>query len=118
VNSYAEDMPSFEDFMIEYNNKYYCSNNEYISCMKITRTTCMESFTKAIHLCAAQKDTNSPMPSPVCITNNYIKFAKVNDKIVKSCEHIAAGITDKVIPKYMPNNALNSDAAQKTRSAH
>jgi hypothetical protein len=77
--------------------------------MKITRSTCVESFTKAIHLCIAQNDTDSPMPSPVCITNNYINFANVNDKVVKSCEHIAAGITATFIPKYMPNNALNTD---------
>ena len=86
--------------------------------MKITKSTCTESFTKAIRLCIAQKDKDSPAPSPVCITNNYIKYAKVEDTIVKSCEHISADIAEKVIPKYMPNKALNSDAAQKTRSAH
>ena len=118
VNVSAEELPGMEEFMIDFNNQYFCNNDEYINCMKITKSTCTESFTKSIRLCIAQKDKDSPAPSPVCITNNYIKFANVKDKVVKSCEHIAAEITAKVIPKDMPNKALNSDTAQKTRSAH
>ena len=118
VNASAEELPSMEEFMVDFNNQYFCNNDEYINCMKITKSTCSESFKRAIRLCITQKDTDSPTPSPVCITNNYIKYTNVKDKIVKSCEHISADIAAKVIPKYMPNKALNSDAAQKTRSAH
>lgn len=118
VNVSAEELPGMEEFMIDINNQHFCNNDEYTNCMKITKSTCTESFTKAIRLCIAQKDTDSLAPSPVCITNNYIKYAKVKDTIAKSCEHISADIAAKVIPKYMPNKALNSDAAQKTRSAH
>ena len=107
-----------EEFLIEFNNQHFCNNDEYINCMKITKSTCTESFTKAIRLCIAQKDKDSPAPSPVCITNNYIKYAMVKDTIVESCEHISADIAEKARAKYMPNKALNSDAAQKTRSAY
>ena len=118
VNVSAEELPSMEEFMIDFNNQHFCNNDEYINCMKITKSTCTESFTKAIRLCIVQKEIDSTAPSPVCITNNYIKYAKVKDSIVNFCEHISADIAEKARINYLPNKALNSGAAQKTRSAH
>ena len=55
VISASEVTQSMEEFMIEFNDKYVCSNNEYISCMKITKDICTSSFKKAFRMCDSQK---------------------------------------------------------------
>ena len=105
ANCAAEEMQSMEEFMIDFNNKHFCNNNEYIDCMKITRDICASSFKKAFRLCASQKDIDSPAPSPVCITNNYIKFANISKSTVSSCDDITIKIKETVLPKNVPNKA-------------
>ena len=106
----AEDLPSMEDFMVENYEKNLCSNNEYIQCMGISHDTCSIAFRHAFRQCMDQKSVDSPAPSPVCITNNYINRLDVNDSIVKSCEYIAARIAEDFKNKHMPNKSLNTDA--------
>lgn len=95
----AESRPA-EEFMIESTDKTFCSNSEYIGCMNVTREICIKSYKKAYRLCAS-KNSYENIPSPVCVTDNYINFMGVSEKTVESCEEIAAKIAGKT--KNAPN---------------
>lgn len=95
--------------LIKSNTQAFCNHEEYINCMKISKSECVNSFTNAINLCMKSAHPELNMPSPVCVTNNYIKNTKVGTQIAKSCEKITEAIYEELKEKHMPNKAVKRD---------
>ena len=103
-NAVSEELPSIDEYLIQFNIKYFCNNPKYINCMKITKNKCIQSFENAVSLCMSQKVSDASMPSSVCITNNYVQYLNVDEKTLQSCEYIADDMAAKYKDRHMPNN--------------
>ena len=106
----AEELPSIDKYLIQFNTEHFCDNDEYINCANITRAICIQSFETAINLCISKMPQENRVPSPVCISDNYVKNADINKNTIKSCAHITAKIAEEFKSKHMPNKAFNNDA--------
>ena len=103
-NAVSEELPSIDEYLIQFNIKYFCNNPEYINCMKITKNKCIQSFENAVSLCMSKKATDASMPSSVCITNNYMQYLNADEKTLQSCEYFADDTAAKYKDRHMPNN--------------
>jgi len=99
-----EESKELQEMLLNFHSTTFCVNSEYINCMGITKQNCIQSFKQALNICIKSLNPKTNLPSPVCITNNYIKNTKVKKETAKSCD----GLVKKIVPKHkfrkMPNN--------------